>query len=355
MKLPLRPISMVLGGLLAASCLCYSAFLQAPVNDEFGHLYAGLSYWQNGDKATFNVNPPLLRSIAAVPAQLLGLKAKNTDQLTFEGRYARQEFSEGRKLFIEDPDKFQLALSLGRLFVVAVTMLGGAILFFWAKHLLGSEKGGDQPRAWIAGCVAAGLWYSQPQILSHGALIAGDVFCAVCMLVTLLVLKWALKKLNVLRSTILGMSLGLTILAKFTGMVLLPIVLLAFAWNADRYSLRRLAGCLATTIAVALIVMPVPYAFEGIGGNFLEYELLSAGFSELQAQAQALAALVERCADTRKIQLHCLYRSPSCRSQPRIEPIFRFGCGGCNWSITRAAKAVSDFPGAVQINFGRAH
>ena len=37
-------VSIVLGGLIAAGCLCYSAFYQAPVNDEFGHLYAGLNY-----------------------------------------------------------------------------------------------------------------------------------------------------------------------------------------------------------------------------------------------------------------------------------------------------------------------
>lgn len=294
MKSPLGLLSTFLGGLLAASCLCYSAFFQAPVNDEFGHLYAGLSYWQNGDAATFNVNPPLLRSIAALPGRLLGLKAKKTDELTFEGRYARQEFSEGRKLFIQDPNKFQQALSLGRLFVVAVSMLGGAILFFWAKHLLGSQKGRNDSAAWVAGCVAAGLWYSQPQILSHGALITGDVFCAVCMLATLLMLKWTLSQLNVLRSIILGMSLGLTILAKFTGMVLLPIVLLAFAWSADRYSLRRLASCLGITLVTTLIVLPIPYAFEGFGSDFLEYDFLSGGFSELQSQARSLAAFFSR-------------------------------------------------------------
>lgn len=36
----------ILGLLLAAGCLGYSAWYQAPVNDEFGHFYAGLRYWQ---------------------------------------------------------------------------------------------------------------------------------------------------------------------------------------------------------------------------------------------------------------------------------------------------------------------
>ncbi len=267
-----------LGGLLAVGCLVYSAWNQAPVNDEFGHFYAGLRYWQFGDKATFKVNSPLLRSLTTLPAYLAGMECGRSESSAQTMSLGRPEFNAGRQLFIADPPRFQFWLSFGRMAVVLTTILGAGILFLIATHLCD----------WKGGALAAGLWLFQPQILSHGVLITGDAFCAVCMLATVGTMNWTLKRLTLGGSLALGCMLGVSILAKFTAVVLLPITVLAFTWHADRYSLRRLLGCQAVALLIAIFVLGVPYGFAGWGKSLWDYHFLSGSFADLQSQIKNL-------------------------------------------------------------------
>lgn len=55
-----------------APCLAFSAYRHSPVSDEYGHLYAGLCYWQFGDLKTFNFNSPLICGLGSLPAHLGG-------------------------------------------------------------------------------------------------------------------------------------------------------------------------------------------------------------------------------------------------------------------------------------------
>lgn len=246
----------IAGVLVAACCLGYSAWYQAPVNDEFGHFYAGLRYWQYGDVETFKVIPPLLRSLATLPAYLAGMECgqpEDVNQIT--PLRDVPEFQRGRQLFIQDPSRFQFWLSVGRMLVWSTTILGGVLLYHAAKAHVGI----------IAGTLAAGLWFAQPQILSHGVLITGDVFCAVIMLATVMTLQWSLRKLTMARSLMLGGMLGLSILAKFTAMVLVPLIFLTFAWHADRYTLKRLLGCIVAGLLATMFLLGLPYGFADWG------------------------------------------------------------------------------------------
>ncbi|MCA9131227.1 MAG: glycosyltransferase family 39 protein [Planctomycetales bacterium] len=265
-----------LGWLLAGGCLLYSAIFQAPASDEFGHFYAGLRYWQLGDLETFNVNPPLLRSICTFPAYLTGMGQEAADDSLRRDRMSRPEFSNGRKLFCTAPARFQYWLSMGRLFVVATTMAGGMLLFRWGKQLAGDT----------AGWLAAGMWFAQPQILSHGVLITGDVYCAVWMMVAIRVLVWTTEHLSAKRAIALGATVGMAVLAKFTALVLLPILLYAFAWQADRYRLHRLIGCLLIVGITLVLVVSLPYGFAGWGKDLRDYEFLSKSMSDPQSKYQ---------------------------------------------------------------------
>src|ERR1700727_2401415 len=45
-------------------------YVSSPTMDEAGHLPAGLSHWVSGRFDLYRVNPPLVRSLAAVPVLL---------------------------------------------------------------------------------------------------------------------------------------------------------------------------------------------------------------------------------------------------------------------------------------------
>src|SRR5689334_13881732 len=61
--------------LVLAQCvlLVYSAWVHSPTLDEPAHLVAGLRNLRTGDSDVYRVNPPLVRSIAAVPVLVAGL------------------------------------------------------------------------------------------------------------------------------------------------------------------------------------------------------------------------------------------------------------------------------------------
>ena len=50
-----------------AALLAYSAAVYSPVLDETGHLASGIDLWRTGEARAYCVNPPLVRSVAALP------------------------------------------------------------------------------------------------------------------------------------------------------------------------------------------------------------------------------------------------------------------------------------------------
>ncbi len=260
------------GGVVAACCLAFSAISQAPVSDEFGHFYAGLRFWQYGDTRTFMVNPPLVRGLATAPAYLAGLRVVETKEDHGNESLRRPEFWRGRQVFIGAPESFQFWLSVGRLGVGTITLLGAVLLYRWATQLAGNG----------AGVMAAGLWLVQPQILSHGVLLSGDVICAVLMLATLRALAWSTQHLTLWHGIVLGCLLGLAILTKFTAILLFAVVPLTILWQADRHSLRRLLVFGILVLAVALAIIGIPYGYRGWGTSLAEMKLNSRALSDIQ-------------------------------------------------------------------------
>ncbi|HMO83603.1 MAG TPA: hypothetical protein PKC18_01650 [Lacipirellulaceae bacterium] len=63
----------VVGLLLVHSALlAYSAYVHSPTLNEPGHLVAGLSHWKFGRFDVYNVNPPLVKMVAALPVMAVG-------------------------------------------------------------------------------------------------------------------------------------------------------------------------------------------------------------------------------------------------------------------------------------------
>lgn len=59
--------------ILHVSLLALSAIRHSPVVDEVGHLPAGLSHWRLQRFDLYNVNPPLVRTLAAAPLHFINV------------------------------------------------------------------------------------------------------------------------------------------------------------------------------------------------------------------------------------------------------------------------------------------
>ena len=139
------------------------AMTQSPSNDELGHLVAGLSHWKLQRFDLFAVNPPLVRTVAAIPVALANFQENWT---RYEGDVqARSEYSVGMSFVEANPMIFTRAFKMARWMCIPFSLLGAMTCYLWAGELYGQKS------AWVA----LFLWCTCPNILGYASAITPDV------------------------------------------------------------------------------------------------------------------------------------------------------------------------------------
>src|SRR5213078_2088337 len=127
--------------------------------DEFAHLPAGLYYLQTGHFDVYNLSPPLLRELAALPVLAAGPAGDFARFTTFPEHWAL-----GYEFMERNRDRYHLLFVLGRLPMVAL-----ALALVVAVYLCGARHLGTR-----AGLAAAALAAFCPTVLAHGYLAHGS-------------------------------------------------------------------------------------------------------------------------------------------------------------------------------------
>ncbi len=291
-------------GLLANLAVRYS-----PTVDEVGHLPAGLYTWEFGRFDVFRVNPPLVRTIAALPVWLAG---PEYDWSSYRGGLtARPEWSLGRDLMRANGERSLSYFTWARWTLIPLSLLGGVVCFIWASELYGGA----------AGLTALTLWCFSPTVLAYGSLITPDLSAA-AVGVTAAYSFWRwLRRPSGVRMLIAGLTLGLAALTKTTWILLFALwPLLWGAWvvvegrrsrvegrradapgapdsprialhsslstlNAQRSTLDsqlstfRRFGMLAVIVVLGVYVVNVGYGFDGTFQRLGEYRFVSRALS----------------------------------------------------------------------------
>ena len=144
------------------SLLAWSAYCHSPVFNELGHLPAGLSHIQLCRFDLYSVNPPLVRTVAAVGVSLAHPK---TDWTRYVATPAvRSEVPVGLDFLKANGAQSFWLYTIGRWACIPFSLFGGYVCFRWAKSLYGA----------IAGLTATALWCFSPYVLGHASLIS---FC----------------------------------------------------------------------------------------------------------------------------------------------------------------------------------
>ena len=195
-------------GLMASSILQKSATV-----DEQSHLFRGAAYLEEG-ATHFLLGHPLLGSIIAALPLLTepDLQLPVTDPAWEAGNWSLA----GDAFLWRINDNPQRLIFLGRLPIIWLTLLLGALLFRWGRELAGY---------WPAFLVLF-LWLLDPNVLAHGRLITTDL--SVTSFMTLAVYgywRWATKRGQPTASIVLtGLGFGLAGATKFNAALLLPML-----------------------------------------------------------------------------------------------------------------------------------
>jgi hypothetical protein len=267
--------------------------------DEPHYIGTGLYLWESGDydfATSLNLHPPLSFHIGSLP-----LLAFDLEDLSHERGFLKRLFER------EEPGVRALRIA-GRIPFIALACWGAAMCFLWAREVAGDA----------AGLLAAFLYTFSPTLLANAGLAHSDITVTVLFLQTLYALwRWMMKP-TPLRLSLFGLSLGLAMIAKLSGLLLLASVGLIFAIIALRLRPARptlpAPGPLATgerllwTAAAGLgtLVLALFVVWLGYGGSFRISALAEGPWAGIPIPAYLRSVLFDQVANERGRNLFLL-------------------------------------------------
>ena len=224
--------------------------------DERVHLPAGYSYWRTGDFRLNPEHPPLIKLLCALPLLPLDLTLPPLEPPSGTTPHVYQPAFGSAFLFDQSVGADRLLLR-GRLPVLGLGLLLGIAIFAWSSRLHGDRR---------AGLLSLLLFALEPTILAHSHYVTTDVGVAVFATLAFYLLWRFRSAANLTHLMMATAAMGLTLAAKFSAVVLLPIFLglIVLRWPDGAPTWRgspigggrrlRLLALPAALLAVALIV-----------------------------------------------------------------------------------------------------
>ena len=233
--------------------LAYASMRHSPVVGETPQLAAGVSHWQLGRYELYRVNPPLVRTLAALPVILSGVE-------TDWSRYAldphrRAELEVGQDFDAANADRLLEVYTLASWACIPFSVLAAVLCFCWARKLYGTA----------AGFVALLLWIANPDVLGHGCLISTDVAAAASGLAAAFAFASWLRQPNWRSALIVGICLGVAQLVKTTMLVLYPVF--TAVWAIYRLRFGRHDAKLGTELSMGLAIAAISVTAINLGYN----------------------------------------------------------------------------------------
>ncbi|MBU2551371.1 MAG: glycosyltransferase family 39 protein [Proteobacteria bacterium] len=251
---------------------------ESPTIDEFAHLPAGAYYWKTGDFTLYGKNPPLVKLWCGWPLLAAGARVRTEPNFARAGDW--RPWLYGTRFMRDNPVRYHDLFVIGRLPNLILSAALGLVVFFWSRALFGPA----------GGLISLGCWALSPNIMAHARLVTMDV--GLCLFFTLtLYLTWRfLKRPGPTRAVLLGLSLGLANLTKYTALLLLPILPLLFlvqvlAAPADKRGTlfkHGLAGLIGAYL-LSLLVLNAGYGFRNTPTDLRKMPAASAFFQSLAA------------------------------------------------------------------------
>lgn len=242
-------------GLCVGALLCLLALQLVHVADatsaswdEAHHLFDGYTIWKFHDYRLNPEVPPFIKLTAALP--LLHRDLKVPPDL---GRPNQTEAFLDGKAFVWGNGGDRV-LFPARMVCAGFALALGLLIYLWAAEMFG----------FVAGLFALAMFVFDPNILANGAMVTTDVGAAFCFVAAMYSFYRYCRKPGWQRLVIAGVALGLALSAKYTGIFLLPMLMLVVMLEGviarDWRVFWRRAGAFA---AVGLIAWVVVWSFYG--------------------------------------------------------------------------------------------
>lgn len=240
--------------------LALSVRTESQTWDEANHIFAGYTSWKHTDFGLNPEHPPMLKLLATAPLLSLTLKAPE-----LQDRYFKEvAFLEGKDfLYQNDAD---MILFRTRMAAATLTLLLALLVFLATREMFGTG----------AALIGLALLAFEPNVLAHGALVTTDAGLSCFLFATIYAFYRYVKAPSVWRTVIVGVSAGLALAVKHTGILVFPMLLLLAISEVVRNRTAAKGGREATTgsgkqalkfaaslVAITVIAVAVLWSFYG--------------------------------------------------------------------------------------------
>jgi hypothetical protein len=233
--------------------------------DEADHIFAGYMSWKRADFGLNPEHPPLVKLLATVPLLPMPLKVPELQKRDFK----IEAFLDGKDfLYRNDADGILLRT---RMAAATLTLLLAVLVFAATREMFGAG----------AAFVALTLLVFEPNLLAHGALVTTDAGISCFMFATVYAFYRYVKAPSLWRLLVVGLSAGLALATKHSGIFIFPILFLLAVCEVVRQRLaarrnteaatgetaagsgKRALRLAASLVAVTVVALAVLWAFYG--------------------------------------------------------------------------------------------
>lgn len=188
------------------------------------------------------------------------------------------------------------AFFTARMVTLLFSMLVAWLIFYWSRSLYGI----------IPGIVSLFLYVFDPNIIAHSRLVTTDLYAWGTIALAFFCLWQFAHQRTVLNGLLCTFALGLSLIAKYTSVVLLPLFVITLflydfstfsnAWRAGRRQPIKEYGTkyllyMIVAIAVSILVINLGFLFNKTFTPFGDYAFRSQTFQTLQANLPWLGKL----------------------------------------------------------------
>ncbi|HET9372559.1 MAG TPA: tetratricopeptide repeat protein [Vicinamibacterales bacterium] len=219
--------------------------------DEPIHLAAGFAAIVSGDFRFDPTHPPLIRMWAALPLLFMSPSAPDLtaiDRLAPE-RWLERATGEASRFLYEQNDADRL-LYAARFMIVVVGILTGVLLFFWTREWFGTRP------------AIAALAFFAMLPGTHASWVTTDLAVATFVFAAVYALWRVCQRPTPANLSALGVSIGLAVTTKFSGLMLAPILIALIGvacWRQPSMTWRRATALAGFVVAASILAIWLAY------------------------------------------------------------------------------------------------
>src|SRR6266513_1484080 len=218
--------------------------------DEIVMIPSGYYHLAAGNVELVHEHPPFSKIIAAIPLLFLQPVEIRPEQIKGAPGSGDERWAYEESFWENNPEKFLSLSYWPRVFMIALTVALGLLIFRFARELFGP----------LPAMLAVTLFALEPTVLAHGRVVQTDVPAAFGFLLFFFMLRGYVLDRSLKRAAWLGFAAALAVLTKFSMLLVGPVIVIYFAIEISKAikqgkTWRRGVAHFAMTAFVSLLTI----------------------------------------------------------------------------------------------------